>query len=171
MKRDRIDLVLDDWTEERPDLSTEALGIVLRIQALEKIFAESVEDSLEDLDLEWFEYDVLAALRRQGKPYRMTASEIAETVRLSTGAMTNRVDGLEEKGLVIRSNDPADRRRVVVSLTSRGKQLVDKASETRFKAADRALDCLTEQQLTRLNGLLKNLMCYNEEESRNPSLV
>ena len=157
MSKDRIDRVLMDWSEERPDLSTEALGIVLRIQTLAKSLADQLTDQLAELGLEWWEYDVLSVLRRQGKPFSMSSTEIAESIMLSTGALTNRVDGLQEKGLVSRSEDPDDRRRVIVTLTPKGEKLVNEATETRFQSAADALSDIPEKQQVRLNSLLRKL--------------
>ncbi len=92
MKTDRIDDMLADWSGERPDLQSDAMGIVLRIQSLAKTLAAQVTEQLKVLDLEWWEYDALTVLRRQGRPFRMAAMEIAESANLSAGAMTTRRD-------------------------------------------------------------------------------
>ncbi len=78
MSRDIIDDLQEDWSEERPDLDSEAMGVVLRIQALDKILGDQVAERLRDFGLQWWQYDVLSALRRQGKPFRMAATELAE---------------------------------------------------------------------------------------------
>ena len=86
--------------EERPDLDSEPMGVVLRIQALAKIFNERASGRLEEFDLQWWQYDVLSALRRQGKPYSLTATELADGSMLTSGVMTNRIDRLETAGLL-----------------------------------------------------------------------
>jgi DNA-binding MarR family transcriptional regulator len=70
---------------------------------------------------------VLASLRRAGKPYRLTPTQLYNSLMLTSGAMTNRVDRLEAAGLVERLQDPADRRGVLVSLTKDGLKLIDKS--------------------------------------------
>jgi len=140
MSRDIIDELQDDWSEERPDLDSEAMGIVLRIQALEKILGDQVAERLREHGLQWWQYDVLSALRRQGKPYRMAATELAEAGMLTSGAMTHRIDRLEQKALVRRLHDPQDRRRVLVELTSEGHERVENATEARFEIAAAAVD-------------------------------
>ncbi|WP_276959488.1 MarR family transcriptional regulator [Allomeiothermus silvanus] len=57
-----------------------------------------------------------AGLLRETGP--VTAGELADLMALTTGAVTGVIDRLEKAGLVERRKDPADRRRVVVQLTS-----------------------------------------------------
>src|SRR5210317_480977 len=100
MDRDRIDQLQDDWETVRPDLDTEPMGVVLRVQALARIFNDQASDRLEEFDLQWWQYDVLSTLRRQGEPYAMAATELAEATMLTSGAMTNRLDRLESDKLI-----------------------------------------------------------------------
>jgi len=158
MPEDRIDNVVKDWNDERPELPTEALGLVLRIQALAKIHAVRLTETLNSLSLEWWEYDVLSALRRQGAPFQLSASEITKCSMISPGAVTNRIDRLLERKLVNRIEDPNDRRRVLVALSSGGLALVDRASEARFDCADKAVSLLSAEQRRQLDGLLRVLL-------------
>ena len=162
MENDRVDDVLSDWAGERPDLESDALGIVLRIQTLAKTLADQVNEVLTSLDLEWWEYDVLATLRRQGEPFRMAATGMAEDMMLSPGAMTNRIDRLERRGLVERIEDPDDRRKVLVQLSAEGLSLVDSASESRFASARSALENLSTAQQNQLDGLLRRMVLAQE---------
>jgi DNA-binding MarR family transcriptional regulator len=134
------------------------MGIVLRIQTLAKMHADQVTDSLRDYDLEWWQYDVLSALRRQGQPYMLPTTELADLVMLTSGAMTNRIDRLERSGLVDRQDDPNDRRRVLVRLTPEGLAIADKAIKARFRTAHRALDGLNDEQRNQLGSLLRNVV-------------
>jgi len=158
MTRDIIDDLQEDWSAERPDLDSEAMGVVLRIQALEKILGDQAAERLRDFGLHWWQYDVLSALRRQGKPYCLAATELAEAGMLTSGAMTNRIDRLEDMGLVRRLHDPTDRRRVLVELTGRGLELVEKATKARFEIAASALSGLDGESRRKLSELLRQLL-------------
>lgn len=162
MRKDRIDDVQEDWSGERPDLDAEAMGVVLRIQALAKVLADQTAERLDEYDLQWWQYDVLAALRRQGEPYRMAATELADAVMLTSGAMTNRLDRLEESGLIRRVDDEEDRRRVLVQLTGEGLALIEQAAETRFQSATDALAGLSDRQKSQLSDLLKRVLLDQE---------
>ena len=169
MDHDIIDELQADWSEERPDLDSEAMGVVLRIQALEKLLGDQVAERLQDFGLQWWQYDVLSALRRQGKPYRMAATELAEASMLTSGAMTNRIDRLEEEGLVRRSHDPADRRRVLVELTRKGRQRVDNATRARFEIAAAAVSGLDRESRRQLSDLLRSLLLAQDPDKRQPA--
>lgn len=158
MPKDAIDQLQEDWNAQRPDLDAQPMGIVLRIQALAKILGNKASESLEDFDLQWWQYDVLAALRRQGYPFMLAATELAEDVMLSSGAMTNRIDHLEKAALVRRLEDPSDRRKVLVRLTEKGLALIEQATDARFETATQALDRLTGSQKTDLSDLLRKVL-------------
>ena len=162
MKKDMIDDLQKDWSDQRPDLNTESMGIVLRIQALAKILGEKTAQRLNEYDLQWWQYDVLSTLRRQGYPYRLAATELADSVMLTSGAMTNRIDRLEEAGLINRVADAEDRRRVLVELTSNGLKLIEDAAETRFQSAAEAIACLDDRQKSQLSDLLRTVLLAQE---------
>ena len=155
MELDAVDEILDQWSAERPELDTAALGVVIRVMTLNRRFAREAARALEPLGLELFEYDVLSALRRQGQPFALPATTLARETDLSPGAMTNRIDRLEERGLVERQPDPVDRRSVIVRLTRQGQKLIDDAIHVRLDAARESLSQLGADELERLAGLLR----------------
>ena len=164
-RKDTVDEVLEDWDDQRPDLDSEPMEVVLRIQSVAKSFNDLTAEKLQEFGLQWWQYDVLSALRRQGEPYQLAASKLASAGMLSSGAMTHRIDRLEEEGLVRRLHDPTDRRRVLVELTDTGVQLVDRASSARFDAANRCLAGLDQKQRARLSGLLRLLLLSLQEDT------
>ncbi len=157
MKTDVVDDILEQWSEERPELETESLGVVIRVTSLSRAFLRQATDALAPMDLELFEYDVLSALRRQGRPFALPATGLAKETGLSSGAMTNRIDKLESRGLVTREADNSDRRAVIVSLTSDGKKAIDDAIQLRLDAADESLQGLSGRELSDLAKLLRKV--------------
>ena len=164
MKNDAIDDILEQWSEERPELNTASLGVVIRVMSLYRAFVRQADKALEPLDLELFEYDVLSALRRQGKPYALTATQLAKATGLSTGAMTNRVDKLEERALVRRQRDKSDRRGVIVSLTTTGKRTIDDAIKLRLDAADESLRSISAKEQQQLAALLRKVKLASSDK-------
>jgi DNA-binding MarR family transcriptional regulator len=163
MKTDAVDDILEQWSEERPELDTTSLGVVIRVMSLYRAFVRQAAGALEPLGLELFEYDVLSALRRQGKPYSLPATRLANATGLSSGAMTNRVDKLEERGFVRRRRDRNDRRGVVVSLTASGRRAIDKAIQLRLDAADESLRSISSRERKELADLLRKVRLAGEE--------
>jgi DNA-binding MarR family transcriptional regulator len=158
MKRDPFDTVRDQWGRERPDLDTSGLEVLWRIAFIHKHLRRSIRRKLSEIDLPSWAFDVLASLRRQGPPFEMSPSELAEAAILTSGAMTNRLDRLEDRGLVERHPDPNDRRGLSVRLTEKGSGVVDKALEIRSDHASRALASLSESERVQLVGLLRKLV-------------
>ena len=158
MNKDAFDDILDQWSAERPELDTASLGVVIRIMGLYRRFLRDATQALEPLDLELWEYDVLSALRRQGRPFRLSATRLARQTDLSSGAMTNRIDRLEERGLVRRVQDEEDRRGVNVSLTANGIREINRAIQHRLDAAARSLAALSEEEQKQLAGLLRKVV-------------
>ena len=155
--RDVVEEMLTEWRRERPDLDSSGLAVVLRITLLAGTFGERLKDILAPAGLAPWEYDVLAALRRRGAGGGATATELCRAAQLSSGAMTHRLDRLESRGLVRRASSREDRRALRISLTSRGRQLVDGILGERMTAARESLSSLTAaegRQLARLLGKL-----------------
>ena len=143
---DQVDKLLHQWAHERPELDCSRLSVVVRVLLLAKVFRRSAEVALAPLHLKLWEYDVLSALRRQGPPFQLPATGLARASMLTSGAMTNRIDRLEARGLVERVPDPDDRRGVMVRLTDNGRRLTDESIEARLAAANEQLSVLNVQE-------------------------
>ena len=160
---DTVDLLLSQWRAERPDLDVSALGISIRIEVLAKLLRRAAAQRLAQVGLKPWEYDVLSALRRQGKPYALPATELAKSSLLTPGAMTTRIDQLEAQRLVKRGPDPEDRRGVRVNLTRKGRAAVDRAIEARLEAANSAVEGITEQDRSITEDALRTLLVAIED--------
>jgi DNA-binding MarR family transcriptional regulator len=163
MEKDPVDEILEQWSEERPDLDTSSLGVVIRVMALYRSFLRQATDALEGVGLELWEYDVLSALRRQGAPFSLPATGLARETGLSTGAMTNRIDRLESRRYVERSPDEDDRRGVNVSLTAKGRKLIDAAIQHRLDAASESLQGVSASEQRQLADLLRAVVIGTRE--------
>lgn len=168
MQKDDVDDILEQWSDERPELDTAPLGIVIRIMALNRSFSRQAAKALEPTGLELWEYDALSALRRQGEPFALPATRLARETDLSTGAMTNRIDRLEGRGLVRRKTDKDDRRSVIVNLTAAGRREIDKAIRYRLDAARDSVRNLNAKQRRELAALLR-LVVLEAQNKRNRS--
>ncbi|ONF62135.1 MarR family winged helix-turn-helix transcriptional regulator [Amycolatopsis keratiniphila] len=124
---DAIDAVVDAWHRERPELDLTAIGVAGRLGRVTMLSTPMIEAVFAKHGLKQGEFDVLAALRRSGKPYTLIPSELSATLMMSRAGMTSRIDRLESAGLVERALDPEDRRSFRVTLTERGFEVVDAA--------------------------------------------
>jgi len=125
--QDEVDRLVAAWARERPDLDVRPLEVLSRVTRLARHLDRARRTAFSAHELEGWEFDVLAALRRAGRPYALSPGQLLEQTMVTSGTMTNRVDRLEVRGLVQRLPHPADRRAVRVRLTPRGKDRVDAA--------------------------------------------
>jgi DNA-binding MarR family transcriptional regulator len=167
-ERDHVDRFLEEFAQQMPIPDLEVEGIVDRIGGLNRRLHRMLDETLAEFDLGEGEWKVLNHLRQAGPPYRRTAGQLAKRAELSSGAMTNRLDRLEEAGLVRRLPDPRDRRSVQVELTDAGARAWEESVSA--QAAKEALiaAALDEQEKRQLNALLRRLMLEFErrEQSR-----
>jgi DNA-binding MarR family transcriptional regulator len=154
---DRIDCLLAEWQVERPELDATAMAVVGRLLSIGRQLEGRANAALKPLGLHYTDLDLLATLRRGGRPYRRTPTELRSSVLITSGAMTACLDRLERNGLITRVADPHDRRSSAAELTAQGRKLIDKAIAVRFKEAANALTGLSDAERARLAALLKKL--------------
>lgn len=149
--------MLDQWRAARPDLDPAPLGVIGRVSRLSRLVDRHLEASFARFGIESWMYDVLATLRRAGPPYERSAGELVRHTMVTTGAITNRIDRLEQRGLVERAST-TDRRKVIVRLTAEGLATVDRVVEAHLATEREVLAALSERQQDQLAGLLRTLL-------------
>ena len=155
---DGVDLILEQWQRERPDLDASPIGVIGRISRLARELEHRLEPVYAEQGLEPGWYDVLATLRRSGPPYRLRPTEFSSALMLTSSGTTKRLDRLERAGLIARTPDPDDRRGTLITLTAAGRELVDAASEAHLANEHRLLGSLSEGERQRLAALLRKLL-------------
>src|SRR5262245_9580449 len=117
VQQDRIDALVGQWGEERPDLDLDVMALVARLLGVAAVIRARIEALATEYGIGPGEGDILFTLRRAGPPYRLSPSRLAESLLVATGTMTNRLDRLEARGLIERIPNPDDRRSVEIALT------------------------------------------------------
>jgi DNA-binding MarR family transcriptional regulator len=165
-ERDHVDDFLEEVAERLPDLDLEIEGILDRIGGLSRRIHRMFDDTLAELDLSHGEWKVLRTLDAAGPPHISSPGALAAKLELSSGAMTNRLDRLEEAGLVCRLPDPHDRRGIQVQLTVPGQERYRQA--VAMQAAKEAIvgAALDPQEQKQLNALLRRVMIVFERDPR-----
>jgi DNA-binding MarR family transcriptional regulator len=156
-ERDAVDLIIEQWRRQRPDLDPAPIGVIGRISRLARELERELERVYAAHGLEPGWHDVLATLRRQGAPYQLRPSEFARSLMLTSSGTTKRLDRLERAGLITRAPDPADRRGTVITLTPAGLKMIDAVTEAHLDNERRLLGGLTASDRRALSDLLRKL--------------
>jgi DNA-binding MarR family transcriptional regulator len=159
-ERDPVDDLIEQWAEQRPDLADQ-LDAMAAFGRLGRLFAHAsraIEDVFRQFGLRTGEFDVLAALRRNGPPHTLTPTNLARRLMLSPAGVTDRLDRLEAAGLVVRRPDPDDRRGSLVVLTPKGLELVDDAVTAHVANETTLLSALSEREQRSFDHLLRKLL-------------
>ena len=155
---DEVDLILAAWARELPDVDVTPLGSLSRISRLAKHLDRARKDAFAAHELEVWEFDVLAALRRQGRPYVLSPGELIRATLSTSGTMTNRVNRLEARGLVIRLPNHDDRRGVLVKLTDEGRDRVQQALADLLAYERTVLSAIEPAERLELATVLRRLL-------------
>lgn len=157
-ERDAVDRIAEQWRSVRPDLDVTPMEVIGRVSRLSRHIDRRLGENFARHGIESWMYDVLATLRRSGSPYELTAGDLGGQTMITTGAMTNRIDRLEERGLVERDTAMDDRRKVIVRLTSDGLRLVDDIAVGHLDVERQMLAVLGDRERAALVGTLRKLL-------------
>jgi DNA-binding MarR family transcriptional regulator len=155
---DEVDEIAAAWQRERPDLDVAPMHVMSRLDRLADLLGERRVEIFARHDLRRHEFDVLAALRRSGAPFELTAGELTAQTHVTSGTMTSRLDRLSERGLVTRAADPQDGRLVRVRLTSAGRSAVDAAMAALVAEERELLAPLSKPAQQQLAAALRELL-------------
>ncbi len=139
-----MDRLVEAWQRERADLDLGPVEVFSRISRLARLLDKLRREAFTAHEIEPWEFDVLAALRRTGPPYQLTPGALLRQTMVTSGTMTNRVDQLVKRGLV--------------QLTAPGKRTVDGAFESLLASERELLSDLAEDERIHLATLLRQLM-------------
>ncbi len=156
-ERDEVDRLVEAWQRERPDLDASPLAVLSRVTRLARHLDRARRDAFTEHDLETWEFDVLAALRRAGAPYELSPGQLLTQTLVASGTMTNRIDRLAARDLVQRGPDPDDRRGVLVRLTEEGRTRVDEALSDLLGQEEAILAGLSAADRAQLADLLRRV--------------
>lgn len=154
---DHVDRILQQWDTERPDLDVSSMAVVGRLSRLSVIVGNELRRTFARHDLDPSSFDVLGTLRRSG-PDPLTPARLMRASMVTSGAISQRLDRLEARGLVARRPCATDGRVVEVWLTPRGRALVDRALPDHVATMERLLAGLTTEEREQLSSLLRSAL-------------
>lgn len=155
---DAVDVILEQWRRERPELDPSPMGPIGRLARCAALLAPRLESCFAGFELSAWEFDMLAALRRAGAPYRLSPTELFSTLMVTSGTMTHRLKRLETRGLVTREPNAEDARSLLVQLTAAGLALIDQVVEAHIENERQILSPVPTAMLADLDTALCALL-------------
>jgi len=156
---DRVDRIIEEWRQRRPDLDFSPLEVVSRILRAAHFLQARLDEIASAYGLSHTgDLEVLTNLDRAGPPYERTPSELAAAQLVTPGGMTVRLNRLQRAGLVERRPNPRDGRGVLVRLTPVGRELAADALGTLIEAQGAGVAGLEASERSELAGLLRDLL-------------
>jgi DNA-binding MarR family transcriptional regulator len=160
--QDSVDRHVAVWTRELDWLDPLKEAIVARLAILARHNAQARRDALDTGGLKHGQYKLLLMLRRTGPPYEASPSRLAELLGLTRGALSARLAPVEEAGLITRTHETGDRRRVRVRLTTAGHAAFEAHAVSEDAGEGALLAALTEEERRTLADLLRKLVVAAE---------
>ncbi|HET6296434.1 MAG TPA: MarR family transcriptional regulator [Kribbella sp.] len=155
---DHVDLILEQWSEQRPDLDASPMAVMGRLKRLNQLIDGELSRTFATHDLDRASFDVLATLRRSNAEHSLTPAGLMRSSMVTSGAITQRLDRLEARGLVSRKPSETDGRGVQVTLTEAGLALIDAALPDHVATENRLLEALSAEERAALAGALRTLL-------------
>jgi DNA-binding MarR family transcriptional regulator len=148
------------WPQIDPDVE----GIVSRMDKIGRYLQSAFRASLGQAGLTKEEWRVIIALSRGVRSHGWLCRDLD----VSTGAMTNRLDKLEDRGLIKRTPDPDDRRGVLLELTEGGRERLDGYVDAGASREKELLSGLSPAEKRELNALLSKLLLSLQRREPDP---
>ena len=159
---DRVEALVSQWAAERPDLDLETMALAARLLGVGRMIDGRIGALAAEHGMTVGEGDILLTLRRAGAPYRLLPTQLTDSLLVSSGTMTNRLDRLERRGLVERVPNPEDRRSVEIALTDSGRKLVDEVIGEHVAREQEMLAPLSAREREALTRILRKLAAHIE---------
>lgn len=159
-----IDKIKAQWARQRPDLDTEPMALIGRITRLSAHLSEEMGKTFARHGLNGPSFDMLATLLRSGPPHALSPNQLLETMMVTSGTMTNRIDQLEKDDLVTRVRNPDDKRSVLVRLTGKGQKIIDAAVTDHVETQKKLVAGLSGEERGNLNALLRTYLATFEAD-------
>lgn len=153
--KDQVDTILQQWLKTRPELDCSSMGVVGRVRRTSEQWKKQMEVVFKQHQLSSIEFDILATLRRSQAP--LTPTELYQTLMLSSGVMSTRIESLVQRGLLQRLASEEDRRSCQVELTEKGIALIDPVVSEHVDNMESMLSPLDKSERDQLAMLLKKL--------------
>jgi DNA-binding MarR family transcriptional regulator len=157
-ENDRVGAGMLLWRREFPEIDCSGKAVVGRVLHLHEVLLTAVNRSLAKHRLKYPSFAVLATLRVEGAPYRMSPKALLDSLILTSGGLSNLLRRLEKAGHIRRMADEQDGRGVIVELTEQGRRLVEPAMRDHAKTERRLVAALSKAEQRAAASALARMM-------------
>ncbi|NJC21417.1 DNA-binding MarR family transcriptional regulator [Arthrobacter pigmenti] len=154
---DHVDDIIGQWQQQRPDLDVSPMKVIGRLSRISQHVERRLEENFARHGLDSGAFDVLATLRRAGGPCTLNPKDLALSSMITSSAVAQRLNRLQDRGLVSRTKSGVDGRGTQVSLTPQGRELVDTVLPAHLDMEHDLLSGMSVNDLRTLADLLKKL--------------
>jgi len=155
---DWFDQLSNSWVKTNPDEDYSLLPPLVRLGRISGLLEKFQKEVTQPFGVSVSEYNVLATLRRSGKPFRLSPSELCSILEFSSGGMTKMLRKLEEMGLIARIPDEDDGRSSLVKMTAAGRKTEREIFDSWLTSSRKLLIEIDESELEDINGTLEKLL-------------
>lgn len=157
--RDFTERILEQWAAALPKADFKIIRVTLRLSRAALYYDGAWAKLAAANRITIGESSILSALRRAGPPFSMRPSELAKSLWVTPSGITRQVERLVARGLVEKTEQPSDRRCVVITLTAAGRRLAEAQMVGLIERIEqRALLEFTDLELKEFERLLCKLM-------------
>lgn len=145
-QNDRVGSGMQRWQREFPEIDCSGKAVVGRLLHLHEVFLTAVNRTLARHKLKYPAYAIMATLRVEGAPYRMSPKALLDSLILTSGGLSNLLRRLEKAGHIRRMADETDGRGVIVELTEQGRHVVEPAMRDHAETELRLISALSQDE-------------------------
>jgi DNA-binding MarR family transcriptional regulator len=153
------------WADERADLDPTLVALTGRTTLVTRSLRLETARTLRSVGMDLATFDVVFALLLAPEPHELSPTQLAQSLAMSSGGMTGRLDSVEAAGLVARRPHRRDRRSIVIRLTPLGVERAGTAVEPYRSRHAEIVSVLAARARRTLDADLRVLLDTVEEAS------
>ncbi|WP_104109410.1 MarR family winged helix-turn-helix transcriptional regulator [Arthrobacter sp. N199823] len=154
---DHLERILSQWNTEKPELDVSPMAVIGRLSRAASAVDTRLAETFAQHGMDTSTFDALATLLRSGPPYSLTPAALARDAMISSSAVAQRLNKLETRGLVSRGANPDDGRGTLVSLTTAGRELIERSLPDHLSAERAITSALSQAEQAQLATLLERI--------------
>ncbi|ALO66389.1 MarR family transcriptional regulator [Arthrobacter alpinus] len=154
---DHLERILSQWNIEKPELDVSPMAVIGRLSRAASAVDTRLAATFAQHGMDASTFDALATLLRSGPPYSLTPAALARDAMISSSAVAQRLNKLENRGLVSRGANPDDGRGTLVSLTPAGRELIETSLPDHLATEHAITGVLSNAEQAQLANLLERI--------------